>query len=156
MKTIEGLKTYITSCIGLPYWPHTYGQNATKSLASKVFKDCQPVDVSADLGKKVHDSAGLIKGYMWSTGTGSPCYKSSQDISPYGFYLLSKHGKADTFPKTNGTYLYKSVTNTSVGIYQMAVYYDGYVYQCEKGKGVTCTLYRVQDWPYWSECNLLE
>lgn len=159
MKSIEDFKLYLDSCIGSPYWPNTYGQKASTNLEKKLkneFYGWSVTNSSSDYGKRVYDSAGLIKGFLWSTDEGTPAYKSSEDISPYGFYLLSKHGKADTFPKTNGTYLYKSITKNSIGIYQMGVYFDGYVYQSEKNKGVTCTLYRVQDWPFWSVCNFLK
>lgn len=163
MKTNDGLVAYAALMVGKPYWFGSYGQTATEGLEKRLRADFprkwdQIGDVSKDYGNKVFDAAGLIKGYIWSnTPKDQPVYKSSEDLTSYGFYRTSKnHGKRDDFPKTNGTLVYKSITNNTIGICHVGVYADGYVYEAVPKEGVVKTPYRVQDWPYWSDCIFID
>lgn len=155
-KTNSGLIEYAAAQIGKPYWYGCYGQTATAALyASK--KAQYPSyytasDFTSQYGKRVHDCAGLIKGYLWSTSaTSTPVYKSAQDLSASGMYsAASTKGKIATFDKVNGRLVFKG--STAAKISHVGVYCDGYVYEAKgHAYGVLKTAYSASDWTFWAQ-----
>ena len=155
-KTNSGLIEYAAAQVGKPYWYGCYGQTATAALyASK--KAQYPSyytasDFTSQYGKRVHDCAGLIKGYLWSTSaTATPVYKSSQDKSAAGMYsAATTKGKIATFDKVNGRLVFKG--STAAKISHVGVYADGYVYEAKgHAYGVLKTVYSASDWTFWCQ-----
>ncbi len=157
-KTNSGLVAYAKAQVGKPYWYGTFGQTATASLLTSKkaqYPDYYTAsDFTEQIGKRVHDCVGLIKGYLWSTSaTATPTYNSSQDKSAAGMYSgASKKGKISTFPETAGLLVFKG---TSVAkIHHVGIYGgDGYVYEAKGHEyGVVKTKYQKSDWNYWAQC----
>lgn len=160
MKTAQGLIDYVKAQVGKPYWFGTFGQTATEQLYT-IKKAQYPsyyiaTDFTSQYGQRVHDCVGLIKGYLWSdTATSTPKYNSAQDVSAAGMYAKSsKKGSISSFPKVNGTLLYKGATEAKIS--HVGVYCDGYVYEA-KGHvyGVQKTKYTRRGWRYWSYCPFI-
>lgn len=156
-KTNSGLVKYAKAQVGLPYWYGTYGQTASSSLYTQKKKQYPSyytaTDFSEQYGKRVHDCAGLIKGYLWSDSTTStPKYVASQDWSAKTTYSkATTKGKISTFPKTAGLLVFKGSTVSAidhVGVYGG----DGYVYEAKgHAYGVRKTAYKESDWDYWAQ-----
>lgn len=160
MKTNIGLVEYAKAQVGKPYWYGTYGQTATEALL-KSKKNQYPAyynynDFNKQIGQRVHDCSGLVKGYLFSdTTTSAPKYNSSYDKSAYGFYLASKErGDKTSFPYKNGTLVYKSSNSSAITIHHIGVYCtDGYVYEAKGHEwGVVKTKFKPTDWQFWSIC----
>ena len=156
-KTNTGLVAYVKAQVGLPYWYGTYGQTATSALLTKM-KAQYPSqytasDFSSQIGKRVHDCSGLIKGYLWSSSaTGTPVYKAAQDKSAAGMYAEAvTKGKIATFDKVAGRLLFKGTSASKishVGVYGG----DGYVYEAKgHAYGVVRTTYSASDWKFWAQ-----
>ena len=71
-KTNTGLVAYARAQLGRPYWFGTFGQKATQALytynKSRLPGYYTAADFPKQYGQRVHDCAGLIKGYLWSDG----------------------------------------------------------------------------------------
>lgn len=125
-KTNSGLINYVKAQHGKPYWYGTFGQTASAALY-KAKKKQYPAyytakDFPKQYGKRVHDCAGLIKGYLWSaTPTSSPVYNSKQDVGSNTMYNQAKEkGKISTFKKIPGQLVFKANAVGSkkhVGVY---------------------------------------
>lgn len=155
-KTNSGLIEYAKAQVGLPYWYGCYGQTATAALYTS--KKAQypsyytAADFAAQYGKRVHDCAGLIKGYLWSSSaTAAPVYKAAQDKSASGMYsAAATKGKIATFDKVNGRLVFKG--STAAKINHVGVYADGYVYEAKgHAYGVVKTAYKASDWTFWCQ-----
>lgn len=156
-KTNSGLVAYAKAQVGLPYWYGTYGQTATAALytakKAQYPSSYTASDYASQYGKRVHDCAGLIKGYLWSESTTStPVYKASQDKNATGMYAAaSKKGKITTNPGNAGILVFKGSSTSSlthVGVYGG----DGYVYEAKgHAYGVRKTAYNASDWQYWAQ-----
>ena len=91
-KTAKGLVEYARAQLGRPYWWGTFGQTADASLLAAKRKQYPGYYLAADfesqLGHKVHDCVGLIKGYRWCDGPedGTPAYIGAQDVAVAGLY----------------------------------------------------------------------
>lgn len=91
-KTAKGLVEYARAQLGRPYWWGTFGQTADTSLLAAKRKQYPGYYLAADfesqLGHKVHDCVGLIKGYRWCDGPedGRPAYIGAQDVAVAGLY----------------------------------------------------------------------
>lgn len=111
-KTNIGLLEYAKSQVGKPYWFGTFGQTANDALYRQKKKQFPSYYTSNDFGtqygKRVHDCAGLIKGYVWSdTPTSTPKYVASQDLSASAMYTKSEYrGKIDSLPNIPGTLVF--------------------------------------------------
>lgn len=156
-KTNSGLVAYCKKQVGLPYFFGTYGNTASKALYTAKKKQYpkyyQWSYSSSYNGKRVHDCAGLIKGYLWSaTPTSAPVYKSSQDVGATGFYTkASKKGKISSFPKRNGTLVFKGKNSTMTHV---GVYCDGYIIHAKgHAYGVVKEKYQASNWTHWAQCN---
>ena len=164
MKNNIELVQYAKAMVGLPYWYGCFGQIGSKSLHDykcKQYPDyyCSN-DYPSQYGKRVHDCVGLVKGYLWSSSpTAEPKYNSTQDVSAFGMYNVSKQrGNKSTFPGVEGTLVYKaSNANNYLTIHHVGVYStDGYVYEAKGHEyGVVKTKYNRNDWQFWSYCPFI-
>lgn len=155
-KTNKGLKDYCKAQLGLPYWYGTYGNKATKALYYSKRKQYpsqyQWSCPDNQLGKRVHDCVGLIKGYLWSdTPTSSPKYKSSQDVSANGMYDVCKErGSISTMPDEVGVLVFM---DGHVGVYignGEVIEARGHAY------GVVKTKLSGRGWKRWGKCPWIE
>lgn len=124
IKNNVGLVEYAINHVGLPYWYGTYGNTSSLSLLEKKQKQYPQYYTSKrikiakekQLGLRVQDCAGLIKGYLWSeTPTSAPKYNKSQDKSANGLRnSCSETGSIKTIPEIPGILVFK---NGHVGVY---------------------------------------
>ena len=164
MKNNIELVQYAKAMVGLPYWYGCFGQIGSKSLHDykrKQYPDyyCNN-DYPSQYGKRVHDCVGLVKGYLWSSSpTAEPKYNSTQDVSAFGMYNVSKQrGNKSSFPGVEGTLVYKaSNANNYLTIHHVGVYStDGYVYEAKGHEyGVVKTKFNRNDWQFWSYCPFI-
>ena len=164
MKNNIELVQYAKAMVGLPYWYGCFGQIGSKSLHDykcKQYPDyyCSN-DYPSQYGKRVHDCVGLVKGYLWSSSpTAEPKYNSTQDVSAFGMYNVSKQrGDKSSFPGVEGTLVYKaSNANNYLTIHHVGVYStDGYVYEAKGHEyGVVKTKFNRNDWQFWSYCPFI-
>lgn len=160
-KTNSGLVTYCKKQVGLPYWFGTYGQKASKALYLKKKKQYpkyyKAKNFPSQYGKRVHDCAGLIKGYLWSkTPTSTPKYNAKQDYGATGFYnKAKKKGTMSSFKKVAGQLVFKgnSKTKTHVGVYiggNTVIEAKGHAW------GVIKSKLSSGGWKYWAQCHLIK
>lgn len=164
MKNNIELVQYAKEMVGLPYWYGCFGQIGSKSLYDykrKQYPDyyCNN-DYPSQYGKRVHDCVGLVKGYLWSSSpTAEPKYNSTQDVSAFGMYSVSKQrGDKSSFPGVEGTLVYKaSNANNYLTIHHVGIYStDGYVYEAKGHEyGVVKTKFNRNDWQFWSYCPFI-
>lgn len=161
MKNNDGLVKYAKAHVGEPYWFGCYGQTATKTLLNSK-KSMYPEyytssDFNRQIGHRVHDCVGLIKGYLWSdTLNSNPKYNSSQDKNAEGMYNASEYkGNINCIPNVNGVLVYKK---SGYRIHHVGVYStDGYVYEAKGHKyGVVKTKFNKSDWQLWSYCPYIK
>ena len=158
-KNNSGLVEYCRAQVGLPYWFGTFGQTASASLyASK--KEQYPKyytasDYSTQYGKRVHDCAGLIKGYLWSaTPTSSPKYNAATDYGATAFYAhCNKKGTIGTFDKVPGRLVFKGKPGkmSHVGVYVG----DGKIIEAKGHKYGVVESKLDSTWDYWGQCDLI-
>lgn len=159
-KNNAGLVEYCRAQLGLPYWFGTFGQTASASLyASK--KEQYPKyytasDYSTQFGKRVHDCAGLIKGYLWSaTPTSAPKYNAATDYGATAFYQhCNKKGTIDTFDKVPGRLVFKGKPSkmSHVGVYIG----DGKIIEAKGHKYGVVESKLDSTWDYWGQCELIQ
>ena len=158
-KTNSGLVDYCRAQLGLPYWFGTFGQTASASLYASKKKQYPKYytasDFSAQFGKRVHDCAGLIKGYLWSaTPTSSPKYNAATDYGATAFYVhCNKKGTIDTFDKVPGRLVFKGKPGkmSHVGVYVG----DGKIIEAKGHKYGVVESKLDSSWGYWGQCNLI-
>ena len=164
-KTNKGLVEYAIAQIGKPYWYGTFGQVSDAALYATKKKeypvqykwDCknnQPGVVPAkQLGEKVHDCVGLIKGYLWCTGPTDkkPKYNAAQDKSANGMYAACKtKGAIATMPDIPGVLVFM---DHHVGVYIG----NGYVVEAKgHAYGVVKTALKGRGWTSWGYCPYIE
>lgn len=159
-KTNSGLVAYAKAQLKKPYWYGCYGQKASKALYTakkkqypKYYKWSYSSAVS---GKKVHDCAGLIKGYLWSSSpTAAAKYNSKQDFGATGFYNhAKKKSTIKSFDKVAGRLVFKGKNKTMkhVGVYIGG----GYVIEAKgHNYGVVKTKLAGGGWTHWAQCHLI-
>ena len=157
-KTASGLVAYCKAQLGLPYWWGTFGNIATASLLAYKRKQYPSYytasDFESQLGKRVHDCVGLIKGYRWSdTPTSEPRYVASQDVAVGGLYSqCSSKGAIRTMPEQPGVCVFMAGM-THVGVYIG----DGYVIEARgHAYGVVRTKLSERGWSYWGKPSWIE
>lgn len=155
MKTSTGLVDYARSQLGKPYWYGTFGNTATQSLldAKKKqypshYKDNRIAKYKSEIGERVHDCVGLIKGYLWSEiFVAKPKYNSSQDVSANGMLQkCTEKGSFETMPEMPGILVFR---NGHVGVYvgnKKVIEARGYSY------GVVETELGKRGWTHWGKC----
>ena len=155
MKNVNYLISYATAQIGKPYWCGTFGQVATEWLYH-YNKGRLPMyytanDFMSQLGQKVHDCVGLVKGAMWcNTPEAQPTYVPSQDYTVKQMYTsaIEKGLIKNIKEPAKGALLF----NSSFG--HVAIYIgNGYIVEA-KGHawGVQKNPYVPVNWTYWSKC----
>ena len=161
-KTGDGLVRFAKAMLGSPYWKGAFGLNAVLGLLNHSRwdypDDFEGTDFLQDLGKRVFDDAGLIKGYLWSgTDDSVPLHDREHEWTPAVMYeLAGRKGSMESFDSKNGRLLY-SVSSKGridhVGIYSAG----DLVYQAkDRRHGVICEPFRAGDWAYWSDMPVYE
>ncbi len=158
-KTAAGLVAYARAQLGRPYWYGTFGNKATKSLLNDKTKQYpshyQPKRMDKykmQLGARVHDCVGLIKGYLWSKdANSSPKYNAAQDVNANGMLKRCKEqGKIGTLPEIPGVLVFMK---GHVGIYVgkgKVIEARGFNY------GVVETLLSERKWTSWGKCPWIQ
>lgn len=154
-KTNTGLVEYAKAQLGKPYWYGTFGNTATQSLLTAKTKQYpghytngRMKKYKSQIGERVHDCVGLIKGYLWSdSATAIPKYNSSQDVSANGMLGKCKEqGKIATIPEIPGVLVFMS---GHVGVYIG----NGYVIEARGfDYGVVKTRLKDRNWTHWGKC----
>ena len=116
--TNKQLVTYARGQLGRPYWYATYGQISSvmvyNSIAQRYpdrVKKWPKETYMAQLGQKVHDCSGLIKGAIFCQGDpeGLPKYNCKFDYSADGLInLCTETGPFSEVPNIPGLILWKS------------------------------------------------
>lgn len=155
-KTADGLVSYARSMTGSPYWKGAFGQTAVLGLLNHLRWDHPDEYTGAgfleDLGKRVFDDAGLIKGYLWSSSTDAmPYHDRNHDWTGAMFYEnAAEKGCMDSFDGENGRLLYTAAPDGKaghVGIYSS----EGLVYHAkDRASGVVCEPFAAEEWDLWS------
>lgn len=157
-KTAAELVTYCKCQVGKPYWWGTFGQRATAALLAE--KRAQypgyytASDFSAQIGQRVHDCVGLIKGFLWSsTPTSTPVYTPSQDVNVPGLYAkCSQRGSIASMPDIPGVCVFMGSLG-HVGVYIG----DGEVIEARgHAYGVVKTKLKARGWALWGMPDWIE
>lgn len=155
LKTNTGLVDYARAQLGKPYWYGTFGNTASKSLLASKKKQYpshygfeRMAQYKSDIGERVHDCVGLIKGYLWSENFVSPPeYNASQDVSANGMLKKCKEqGEFATMPEMPGILVFK---RGHVGVYvgnRKVIEARGFNY------GVVETDAEKRGWTHWGKC----
>lgn len=164
-KTNAGMVEYARVQIGLGYWYGCFGQKGSLNLLREksqqypsMYEKWDRKTFEAQFGQRVHDCAGLVKGYLWSeTPTSTPKYNASQDLSAKGFYQRAKvRGPISTFDKVDGRLVFKGSSPDQihhVGIYSAK---DNTVIEAKgHAYGVVKSPFN-STWTYWAQCVFIE
>lgn len=158
MKTNIGLVDYCRHQLGRPYWMGTFGQIATPALyhynMSRLPQYYTAGDFVSQLGERVHDCIGLIKGYLWSdTPKSPPRYLSEPLTLDLGadsmLAVCVEKGHISTMPELIGTLLFKP---EHVGVYiggGRVIEARGHAY------GVVETALNARGWQKWGKCPFI-
>ena len=156
LKTADGLASYARAQLGAPYWRGAYGQVATLGLLNHS-RWSWPDDFGGtgfldELGVRVFDDAGLVKGYLWSSSPSArPRYDKLCDWSSTELYEHAEvKGDIESFDCGNGRLVYAGETPetiTHVGIFSL----DGFVYHAkDHAHGVVAEPFVRDEWAFWS------
>lgn len=155
MKTNTELVEYAREQLGKPYWYGTFGNKATKDLLERKtaqypqhYQRERMEKYNQQLGFRVHDCVGLIKGCLWSENTNSvPVYNASQDVSANSMLKKCKQrGRIHTMPEIPGVLVFMP---GHVGIYCG----DGKVVEARGFHyGVVETKLNERPWENWGKC----
>lgn len=155
-KTNAGLVAYAEAQLGKPYWYGTFGNTATRALLAYKKKQYPyyydqsryQLRFTDQLGCRVHDCVGLIKGYLWSDSpTAAPKYQAGQDVSANGLrQRCTEQGGIGTMPDLPGTLVF---FDGHVGVYVgggEVIEARGHDY------GVVRTKLKARPWTHWGKC----
>ena len=152
-KTNIGLVEYCKAQLGRPYWYGCFGQISTPTLLD--YKERQypkyytATDFDDQMGVKVHDCIGLIKGYMWCKDPEDPkpqyATNGFKDLSANGYLRHAKtKGAIATIPDIPGVLVFMP---GHVGVYIG----DGEVIEARGHKfGVVKTKLKNRKWVNWA------
>ncbi len=155
MKTNLDLVRYAEAQLGRPYWYGTFGNKATEDLLERKsvqypahYQYARMETYKSQLGYRVHDCVGLIKGCLWSEDINSvPVYNAEQDVSANTMLKKCKiRGRMNTLPEIPGVLLFMP---GHVGIYCGAgrvIEARGFHY------GVVETVLEERNWENWGKC----
>ena len=154
-KTASGLVEYCKAQLGKPYWYGTFGQRSSKALYESKKKQYPRYYTASDfknqLGEKVHDCIGLIKGYIWSSSNTdiSPKYASNgcPDVNEEMMYNYAKEkGSIGTMPDILGVCV---LMKGHIGVYIG----NGEVIEAKgHNYGVVKTKLKGRGWTKWCKC----
>lgn len=155
MKTNTELVEYAKSQLGKPYWYGTFGNKATKDLLERKkqqypqhYQNERMEKYNKQLGFRVHDCVGLIKGCLWSDDVNSvPVYNAAQDVSANSMLKkCNQRGRIHTLPEIPGILVFMP---GHVGIYCG----DGKVIEARGFHyGVVETKLSERPWENWGKC----
>lgn len=158
-KTAKGLVEYARAQLGRPYWWGTFGQTAGASLLAAKRKQYPGYYLAADfesqLGHKVHDCVGLIKGYRWCDGPedGTPAYIGAQDVAVAGLYRqCGAKGDILSMPDEPGVCVFMGNMG-HVGVYiggGRVIEAMGHAY------GVVETRLQGRGWAFWGKPDWID
>lgn len=158
-KTASGLVKYAKAQLGLPYWYGTFGQLSTTALYYQKKSQYPSMYTATDflnqLGVKVHDCIGLIKGYIWckSSSDGTPKYVSNNcpDVNEEMMYnIATEKGDISTMPDIPGIcVLFKGHIGVYIGNGEV-IEARGHAY------GVVKTKLDSRGWTKWCKCPYIE
>lgn len=162
-KTSEGLVLYVKQQLGKPYWYGCFGQISSEKLYLQKKKqypneyewECKnnQTDVSPaiQLGVRVFDCSGLIKGFLWTDEHGTIEYNRSQDLSASRFYEMSPcKGEISTMPDIKGLLVF---AKNHLGVYIG----DGLVIDARSHAiGTVQTQLKSRPWTHWGYCPFIE
>jgi cell wall-associated NlpC family hydrolase len=154
LKNNKGLVEYCKKQLGKPYWYGTFGQISNPSLLANKKRQYPAYYTASDFGKqmgvKVHDCIGLIKGYMWCKDAEDtkPTYCSNNypDRSADKQYADSKRkgDRISTLPEVEGVLVFM---RGHVGVYIGG----GYVIEARgHAYGVVKTKLERRPWKRWA------
>ena len=157
-KTASGLVAYCKAQLGRPYWWGTFGNTATAQLYYDK-KAQYPAyytagDFMGQVGQRVHDCVGMIKGYLWSaTPESVPVYTASQDVNvPMLYARCSRRGGITAMPDRPGVCVFMG-DMSHVGVYiggGEVIEARGHAY------GVVRTKLAGRGWRYWGMPDWIE
>lgn len=156
MKAAD-LVAAVQKAVGSPYWYGCYGQVSTLALLDYKSKQ-YPAMYTADriatcktqLGRRVWDCVGLIKGNVWDADFGGK-YQSASDKSANGMYALcTQQGDIASIPEIPGLVVWKDG--------HIGVYVGGGVVVEARGfaSGVVRTMLKDRPWTNWGKCHLID
>ncbi len=155
VKTSKGLVEYAKAQLGKPYWYGTFGNTATMDLLERKtaqypahYQKDRMDGYRSEIGERVHDCVGLIKGYLWSESPESnPVYNSAQDVSANGILLKCRErGRIYSIPEIPGILVFMP---GHVGVYiggGKVIEARGFHY------GVVETDIDKRPWQNWGKC----
>ncbi len=155
MKTANQLVYYCKNQLGLPYWFGCQGQIASKELLNQKRRQYPGYYTASDfnkqLGKRVHDCSGLIKGCI----TGGR-YDPKYDLNAAGLYANSKErGKISTMVKIPGVLVFKG--STPAKIHHVGVYIgSGKVIEAKGHAWGVIESNLDESWTYWCKCSFID
>lgn len=152
-KTAVGLIAYCEAQLGRPYWYGTFGQVSTQSLyvynKGRFPSMYRAKDFADQMGVKVHDCIGLIKGYMWGKDANDehPAY-ATNGFKDYSADMYLRHAKKKgtmaNFPDVAGIAVFMK---GHVGVYIG----DGWVIEARgHAYGVVKTRLEERKWTHWA------
>lgn len=159
IKTNKGLVEYCLAQLGRPYWYGTFGQKATEALYLNRKKTYPRYYTANDfinqLGQKVHDCIGLIKGYFWTDSPDSTVYHYRRwfpDVSADMQYnrATRKGNSMKNLPEIPGVLVFMK---GHVGVYIG----DGWVVEARgHAYGVVKTALKDRKWNKWAFVDELQ
>lgn len=156
MKSLQFIASVQTR-VGNPYWYACYGQVATPALLdykSKQYPKMWTLDriakAKTEMGKRVWDCVGLIKGTVWDADFGGK-YQSASDLSADGMYNAGTlKGAIGTMPEVPGYLVHKA---GHIGVYIG----NGKVVEAKGfSDGVIITNLKDRPWSDWCKCHIVD
>ena len=150
-RKANDLCSYVSAQLGRPYWLGGFGQEATEDLYRRTQKrlGIDYPDYKVQLGKKVHDCCGLVKGFFWTPDADSTEYIYRKDVPDLGvdgfFAACTVFGPIRTIPETKGLLVFTG-TMSHMGVYiggGEVVEARGHAY------GVVKTKLQDRNWAKW-------
>ena len=156
-KAIE-LCIYAIGQLGRPYWLGGFGQEATEDLYQRT-KDRLGInypDYKSQLGKKVHDCCGLVKGFFWTPDADSTKYtyqKTMPDLGVDGqFDACTETGDINTIPEIKGILVFTQ-NMSHMGVY---IGNDEVIEARGHDYGVVKTKLKSRNWAKWGKLKYLD
>lgn len=157
-KSASGLVEYCKAQLGKPYWYGTFGQTSTAALyfdRKAMYPNYYTADnFMSQLGQRVHDCVGLIKGYLWSaTPTSTPVYTASEDVNvPMLYNRCTERGSISAIPEIPGVCVFMA-SMEHVGVYIG----NGEVIEARgHAWGVVKTKLKDRGWAFWGKPKYID